>query len=59
MSEATPIQYLAQVCQDFVRTLPPSAAGPTAQSCRSAVAAVEAEVDGLRNEIAKLKSSDD
>lgn len=40
MQQPTPqqtLQYLAQIAEDFVATLRPSAAGPVAQQAKSAI----------------------
>jgi hypothetical protein len=37
MDKSQAIQYLAQIAQDFIKSLPPSSQGPVTQAARAAI----------------------
>ena len=41
MNKSKALQFLAQVAQDFMNTLPPSARGPFQKSAQEAITAIE------------------
>lgn len=41
MNPTDALQYVAAVCGDFIRTLPPSSQGPTTQAINQALAVLQ------------------